>query len=567
MQLALRPWITASVALTGASLVALPPIAAVPPDVQVRDVRLTDAATDILTPYEELFSNTSANLQSLSENVLAGGFPALQQIIANQEGYFQQIIADPSSVTQIPGEIAAHLQAVINLLTNLTPEITTDVSHLPVQLSVDFPPAIDVLLGGIGPFVTTLDEIHDISGQLTSTDLTTLFTTLIDAPANILNAYLNGQDSLGVLGLDVPAFNGILVPEQPFDADLSLGNLINDLGLGNLSLGDLLNDLGLSNLDLSTLLGGLNLGDLINDLNLGDLSLESLLGSQTLGGLLGDLGLNNLDLSTALGSLSLGGLVDALNLGDLGLGTFSLAGIADGLNLGDTSIGLTSVLDAFGVGDTSLYTLSENIPALFQLTTIAGPVGPLVESIFKQFTLDQLVGVNSLNLDTLLTDLNLPTVNLTLDGLLSALNISNLPLTGAFGDLNLGTLLSDLGLSNLNLDSLLGSIDLSTVLSNLGLSDLNLSSLVGDLNLGELLNNLDLTNLTLDQLLNDLGLSNVDLLNIGAGPFEGLAPALLETLPEQIAVALGGSAPAAADLGASLATDFSTIWADLLAAF
>jgi hypothetical protein len=82
-----------------------------------------------------------------------------------------------------------------------------------------------------------------------------------------------------------------------------------------------------------------------------------------------------------------------------------------------------------------------------------------------------------------------------------------------------------------------------------------------------LVSDLGLSNLTLDGLLGDLGLSNLDLVNIGAGPFEGLVPALVGDIPEQIAAVLSGSAPAAADVGTSVALDLSTVWADVLTMF
>ncbi len=47
MQRALRPWITASVALTGASIVAVTPVAPPRPDVQERSVRLTSGSSAI----------------------------------------------------------------------------------------------------------------------------------------------------------------------------------------------------------------------------------------------------------------------------------------------------------------------------------------------------------------------------------------------------------------------------------------------------------------------------------------------------------------------------------------
>ena len=57
MQQALRPYATAGIALVGASMIAVTPLAVPPPKVQVRPVQLVDAWSDLVT-------NTTANLDS-----------------------------------------------------------------------------------------------------------------------------------------------------------------------------------------------------------------------------------------------------------------------------------------------------------------------------------------------------------------------------------------------------------------------------------------------------------------------------------------------------------------------
>jgi hypothetical protein len=57
VQQALRPHATAGLALVGASMIAVTPLAAPPPGVQVRPVQLVDA-------WSDLFTDTAANLQN-----------------------------------------------------------------------------------------------------------------------------------------------------------------------------------------------------------------------------------------------------------------------------------------------------------------------------------------------------------------------------------------------------------------------------------------------------------------------------------------------------------------------
>ncbi len=49
MQYALRPYATAGVALVGASIIAVTPVAAPLPELQARSVKLVDAWSDLLT--------------------------------------------------------------------------------------------------------------------------------------------------------------------------------------------------------------------------------------------------------------------------------------------------------------------------------------------------------------------------------------------------------------------------------------------------------------------------------------------------------------------------------------
>lgn len=62
----------------------------------------------IVGPYQALFADTSANLQTIIGDWLAHPFPALQQVISNQQGYAQLIATDiANSIQNLPAELAA----------------------------------------------------------------------------------------------------------------------------------------------------------------------------------------------------------------------------------------------------------------------------------------------------------------------------------------------------------------------------------------------------------------------------------------------------------------------------
>jgi hypothetical protein len=255
------------------------------------------ADPSLLTPYIDLFTNTFTNLQAIGSEFANVTLPALQEAL-------QGIIANPSLIADLP-------LAVFNALS--TPAtITTDLTSLPLTIDVMLGAPLVLGLGFVGPLAPTSEVLEALYAALTSGDPTTVLTALIDGPAEIANAYLNGSVGLDVLGIDLPLLNGILVPDTnvPIDVDVTtvinalnslnsipalsdvLGpvlttaidalKLLPDTDLANISVGPfggivdgvvnylpldiLTTDPGgtsiLSGLDPSTLLSGLNLGDL-----------------------------------------------------------------------------------------------------------------------------------------------------------------------------------------------------------------------------------------------------------------------------------------------------------------
>jgi hypothetical protein len=58
-----------------------------------------------------------------------------------------------------------------------------------------------------------------------------VLTALIDGPANIANAFLNGSIGLDVLGVNLPLLNGVLVPDTSLNipVDVNVQTLLTDL--------------------------------------------------------------------------------------------------------------------------------------------------------------------------------------------------------------------------------------------------------------------------------------------------------------------------------------------------
>ena len=74
---------------------------------------------DIAGPYQQLFANTSANLQALGSELRANPKPFLRQFLANQRVYAQTTVAEIQSAIQgFPGNVRPAIQAFIQSLKN-----------------------------------------------------------------------------------------------------------------------------------------------------------------------------------------------------------------------------------------------------------------------------------------------------------------------------------------------------------------------------------------------------------------------------------------------------------------
>jgi len=191
------------------------------------------AAGGIVGPYASLVTNTFANLQSIGNTWTNVTAPALLQAVATHAT--PQLIltalqtGSPLPMWDATGQLAL---SSANLLQNLT---------LPVSLSMTSlnPPSFAV---GIGlPELLAFDALGapvnaglaaSLSGAAILDAVGTgnplaAFTAFVDAPANIANAFLNGEQTLAVplpvpgLTANVP-FSGLLVPLQPFTTTTSL---------------------------------------------------------------------------------------------------------------------------------------------------------------------------------------------------------------------------------------------------------------------------------------------------------------------------------------------------------
>lgn len=301
MQQVLRPYATAGIAVVGASLIAVTPAAATSPAVpQVRDVALTSVLGDFLAPWIAQGNTAAENATLLANNFFVAPHVALQQLIANMNGYAQQIFDDPANLPAVTAQMQQHLDAVQTGMTliNASDETTATVtlhtlsgsdlsdfanptlghdllfqllpSFLPADQAATIGPIVDylaspssgMLIGALGPalspWVALINSINDGDG----------FNEIL---ANMAGAYFNGAtlnldallpliNSAGLLPAPIElthlefAFGGLFstgvvgnAPYQLYDSGGDVvssvapvgGSIFNSLGL-TISLGDLL---------------------------------------------------------------------------------------------------------------------------------------------------------------------------------------------------------------------------------------------------------------------------------------------------------------------------------------
>ncbi|MGC2676126.1 MAG: hypothetical protein WA415_08970 [Mycobacterium sp.] len=175
-------------------------------------------AASLLDPYIQLFTESSANLQTIGSEFFDSTLPGLQT-------FLQEVISGAIPIADLP-------TLLIGALTD-PGTITTTTGSLPLDVNVVLGDPLVLGLADVGPLVTTLDALEGVLTDLTSGNPTDVLTGLIDGPALIALGLLDGTANVDVLGDEVPLFNGLLVAPAT-DAivgvdDVNVQTLLTDL--------------------------------------------------------------------------------------------------------------------------------------------------------------------------------------------------------------------------------------------------------------------------------------------------------------------------------------------------
>jgi hypothetical protein len=226
------------VATTAIAVAPVAPLTQPPHITGVSPAAQLSAAVDPITPWLDTVNDAASNLANLTNVWLSAPGPVLQQAIANQIGYLSQLPDFP----RIVGQVVANLRAAI-MAPLAADESTLDTAHLvfnhrtlywifaaladvrtspiPAELQplVDFSTSYTsgILLGLVGPVISPIlalaANVSSIVGDLTgrTPDFASAFNTLINTPAAMVDAFLNGGQSIDL----TPVLNALGVNLDP----------------------------------------------------------------------------------------------------------------------------------------------------------------------------------------------------------------------------------------------------------------------------------------------------------------------------------------------------------------
>jgi hypothetical protein len=254
MQVAARSYLAAGVALVGAGAIAVSPVSPPVPKVMAASPAVAlSASIDPITPWLNVFNTSEVNFANLVGKWLEAPAPVLQQVIANQIGYLSQLPDFPAIVEEIAANAEAAIRApfavdlttmdslhatIYDLLLNglppiIDPVVPADLAPL-VQFSTTY--LSGVLLGLVGPAINPAlalgGSLNTVFENLTgeAPDLEAALNTLLNTPAAMADAFLNGGQSIDItpllnaVGLESP------IPGLNFSAELVFGGLLSPGG-------------------------------------------------------------------------------------------------------------------------------------------------------------------------------------------------------------------------------------------------------------------------------------------------------------------------------------------------
>jgi hypothetical protein len=269
MNVAVRPYATAGVALLGASVIAISPLAPPMPGAQALQRTVSSVGVELsaaVNPIEnwvQVFQKSAANLGAIGQQIAADPAPILSQIVANQIAAFEdlktrfdsnagtiKLILDgaPNAIATARGQLQSgdivgafdtfNNQIVIPLalagvqaVSDLTRPLVSTVNNFAKAFATIPDAVFQVILPMTFPLVSTINAAvqatQDVYDGVVAGDPAAVINTLVNLPANLVNGFLNGSGT--ILGfINAP---GLLTPYDPNFGFLASGPIASLIAL------------------------------------------------------------------------------------------------------------------------------------------------------------------------------------------------------------------------------------------------------------------------------------------------------------------------------------------------
>ena len=268
MNVSARSYLTAGVAAFGAGAIALAPVQPVSQDSAISPVLRSSLAVDLaasidpITPWVDTFQTASQNIERLFTLGLATPLPIITQIITNFGTYLSELPDIGTIIGQVFGNVgnaigapfavpvscsdglqgpcenistAGVIDSPLGVLTQqavfaLLPGILPPDQYASLKPILDFTtsPISGALLGLIGPVVgpvvSVVNSVGAIIGALGQSDFEGAISELINIPANVTNALLNGGQFLDLT--PVLSLVGVTLPDSISSLGFNMGGLL-----------------------------------------------------------------------------------------------------------------------------------------------------------------------------------------------------------------------------------------------------------------------------------------------------------------------------------------------------
>jgi hypothetical protein len=246
MHVAPRSYLTAGVAALSAGAIALTSVQPLPPGSDLapalRSAVAVDlaAAIDPFTPWIDTIQAASANISGLVNTWAEQPLPIVQQVGTNLGTYLAELPAIGTIIGQVVANVGNAARAPFAVDLNTLDPAHTGVYNLLPQVAPDLPQGLldflttsvsGLLIGLIGPVLSPVlalgSSIRSAVVALQTSDWAGAVNELINIPAVMVNAFLNGGPTIDVTAL---LASSVPPPSVLNSATIALGGLLSQGG-------------------------------------------------------------------------------------------------------------------------------------------------------------------------------------------------------------------------------------------------------------------------------------------------------------------------------------------------